>query len=98
ELEPRQVWGIAAPTLVRLPPVRRTMAARGTSPGAGPAAVATADGFERLLELLLAGASRELLIARLGQALATASRQVRTLEQRVGPALGADLVRVQRVL
>ncbi len=98
ELEPAQVWGVAAPRLVALPAVRRTLAARATTPGAGGAATLTADAFEGLLEQLLAAASRELLITRLGAALAAASRQVRTLEQRVTPQLEAELSRVERVL
>jgi V/A-type H+-transporting ATPase subunit D len=98
ELEPTQVWGVAAPRLVALPPVRRTLAARATTPGAGASATLAADDFEGLMERLLAAASRELLIARLGTALAAASRQVRTLEQRVAPHLRAELGRIGRVL
>jgi V/A-type H+-transporting ATPase subunit D len=98
ELEARQVWGVAAPLLVRLPAVRRTLAARGTSTGAGPSAIGAADAFEGLVDLLLGAASRELLIERLGGALAAASRQVRTLEQRVAPVLAAEIGRVRRVL
>jgi V/A-type H+-transporting ATPase subunit D len=98
ELEPTQVWGVATPRLVKLPPVRRTLAARAATPGAGTSAVRAADDFEGLVERLLAAASRELLIARLGAALAAASRQVRTLEQRVAPHLQGELGRVERVL
>ena len=98
ELEPTQVWGIAAPRLVSLPAVRRTLAARAATPGAGASAVHAADEFEGLVERLLAAASRELLIARLGTALAAASRQVRTLEQRVAPHLRGELARVERAL
>ena len=98
QLEPAVVWGVAAPRLSALPPLRRTLAARGTAPGAGTAATETADAFEALLERLLAAASRELLITRLAGALAAATRQVRSLEQRVTPRLSGELLRVARVL
>jgi V/A-type H+-transporting ATPase subunit D len=98
ELEPTVVWGVAAPRLSTLPTVGRTLAARATTPGAGSAAVETADAFEALLERLLAAASRELLITRLAGALAAATRQVRSLEQRVAPRLSAELTRVARAL
>ena len=99
EVEPVQVWGVVAPQLVRLPPVRRTLAARATTPaGTGAAAVGAADAFESLIERLLAAASRELLVARLGAALAATSRQLHALERRVAPALEAELSRVARAL
>jgi V/A-type H+-transporting ATPase subunit D len=99
ELLPREVWGVAAPQLGETPPVRRTLAARGLGPaGQPPVAVETAAAFEGLVELLLAGASRELLITRLGAALAATSRQVQTLERRVAPRLAGELRRVERVL
>jgi V/A-type H+/Na+-transporting ATPase subunit D len=97
DVEPAVVWGVAAPRIASLPRVRRTLAARMATPSGG-ASTAAADAFESLLERLLAAASRELLIARLGAALATAARQVRTLEQRVAPRLAAELVRVERSL
>lgn len=80
ELEPTQVWGVAAPRLVELPAVRRTLAARATTPGAGASATHAADDFEGLVERLLAAASR----------------QVRTLEQRVAPHLRGELGRIER--
>jgi V/A-type H+/Na+-transporting ATPase subunit D len=54
--------------------------------------------FERLTELLLDAAPREMLIRRLGEALAQTSRQVNTLERRVAPGIRRDIATVRRVL
>jgi V/A-type H+-transporting ATPase subunit D len=99
EIEPGSVWGTAVSTIVRRPTIARTLAARGTAPGmTGPATVRAATEFERLTELLLDAAPREMLIRRLGEALAQTSRQVNTLERRVAPALAAEMTAVRRAL
>ena len=99
EIEPRSVWGIAASTIVRRPPLARTLGARGTAPGTtGPRTVRAATEFERLAELLLDAAPREMLIRRLGGALSQTSRQVNMLERRVAPDLRAEMVGVRRAL
>jgi len=88
ELQAAQVWGLSATEILERPPVKRSVAARGTPPGsAGLAAVAAADEMETLVDMLLAAASAELLLQRLGEALVQTSRQVNTLEQRVTPNL-----------
>jgi vacuolar-type H+-ATPase subunit D/Vma8 len=66
--------------------------------GVSAAAAETASAFEELAELLLAAANREALLRRLGEALARTSRQVNTLERRLGPALRADLASIRRTL
>jgi V/A-type H+-transporting ATPase subunit D len=99
EMEPGSVWGIAVSTIVHRPALARTLGARGTAPGStGPAAVRAATEFERLIELLLDAAPREMLIRRLGDALSQTSRQVNTLERRIAPELRSDMVGVRRVL
>lgn len=99
EIEPGSVWGIPVSTIVRRPPLARTLGARGTAPGmTGPATVRAATEFERLVELLLDAAQREMLIRRLGDALAQTSRQVNTLERRVAPGLERQMTRVRRAL
>jgi V/A-type H+-transporting ATPase subunit D len=93
------VWGIPIARIVRRPPLVRSVAARGLPPGtAGPATVRAAAEFERLTELLLDAAPREMLLRRLGEALAQTSRQVNTLERRVTPALERRLAAVRRAL
>ena len=57
-----------------------------------------ATEFERLTELLLDAAPREMLIRRLGEALSQTSRQVNTLERRVAPELRRDMAGVRRTL
>lgn len=99
ELEPGSVWGVVVSRIVSHPPIARTLGARGTAPaGTGLAAERAAAGFERLTELLLDAAPREMLLRRLGQALARTSRQVRTLEHRVSPRLQGDIARVRLAL
>ena len=99
EVEPGSVWGVVVSRIVSLPPVARTLGARGTAPaGTGPAAAQAATEFEHLTELLLDAAPREMLLRRLGQALAQTSRQVHSLEHRLTPRLRGDVARVRQVL
>jgi len=67
-------------------------------PGISGSAEEAASAFEELTELLLDAANREALLRRLGEALARTSRQVNTLERRLGPALRADLGAIRRTL
>jgi V/A-type H+-transporting ATPase subunit D len=99
EIEPHSVWGMPVATIQRRPVLVRTLAARGTAPGGtGPAAAEAAARFEALTELLLDAAPREMMLRRLGGALAQTSRQVNTLEQRLAPDLLAGMARVRRAL
>ena len=98
DLVPGSVWGVAVSRLTERPQVARTPAARGTPATAGPTVLATAARFEALADLLLDAAPREMLLRRLGDALARTSRQVNTLERRLAPDLVADIGRVRRAL
>jgi V/A-type H+-transporting ATPase subunit D len=94
-----QVWGIPVAEIVERPTIHRTLTARGLPPGSAAGAVTdAADAFETLVELLLDAANREALLRRLGDALARTSRQVNTLERRVGPALQSGLTAIRRTL
>jgi len=99
EIKPRTVWGIAASDIVSTPALGRTLGARGAAPGStGPAASEAAAQFEILAALLLDAAPREMLVRRLGEALARTSRQLNTLDQRVAPGLRDHIAVVQRTL
>lgn len=99
ELRRTEIWGVEAAEITDRPPVRRSLPARGTHPGAtGPGAAAAADAFERLVELLLDAATREARLRRLGDALARTSRQLNTLEQRVLPRMERRIREIQRTL
>lgn len=83
-----RVWGLAVGSVTEAPTIERTLEARGTAPGpTGPTAIEAAQAFETLTQLLLEAAPREMLLRRLGQAVAQTSRQVRALERRVEPDL-----------
>jgi V/A-type H+-transporting ATPase subunit D len=99
EIAAGSVWGIPVSTIVRRPPLARTLGARGTPPGTtGPATVRAATLFERLTEQLLDAAPQEMLIRRLGDALSQTSRQVNILERRVAPALRRGMSTVRHAL
>ena len=99
DVEPGSMWGIVVSRIVARPTVARTLAARATAPGpTGPAASGAAAEFERLADLLLEAAPREMLIRRLGDALAQTSRRVNTLERRVAPGLHTAIVGIRRAL
>jgi H(+)-transporting ATP synthase subunit D len=98
-LSPGSVWGITVTHIAGRPPVARSIAARGVSPAStGITAVRGMERFERLAELLLDAAPREMLLRRLGEALARTSRQVHTLERRLSPQLQRDIGRVRLAL
>jgi V/A-type H+/Na+-transporting ATPase subunit D len=99
EIREAQVWGIAVAELLQRPTIRRTLAARGTPPPtATPVTTQTTTAFEELTELLLDAANREALLRRLGEALSRTSRQVNTLERRLGPTLEAQRAGIRRTL
>ena len=94
-----ELWGVTTGTVERVTPVRRSLSGRAQAPGlTGAAAAVASDRFEALLEQLLDAASSELLLRRLAEALARTSRQVNTLERRVGPELAASVRRIRGVL
>lgn len=99
DIRPGHVWGIPTSTVARKPAIRRTLAARGTAPGATSlAAAAAATEFETLADLLIDAAPRELLLRRLGDALARTSRQVNGLERRIAPEVEAEAARIRATL
>jgi len=99
ELEHRQVWGIAVPSIVSHTPIQRTLTSRATAASSvGPAAAQAATEFERLIELVLESLPKEQLVRRLGIALSKATRQVNTLQLRVEPSLTAELSSLKRML
>ena len=94
----RVVWGVPVADLEATGPIVRTLAARGLLPGSVPATVEAAEAFERLTDLLVRAAPREMLLRRLGEALAQTTRQVNRLERRVAPDLRREAARVRSAL
>ncbi|MGZ6081468.1 MAG: V-type ATP synthase subunit D [Myxococcaceae bacterium] len=94
----RVVWGVPVADLEARGPIVRTLAARGLPPGSVPAAVEAAEAFERLTDLLVRAAPREMLLRRLGEALSQTTRQVNRLERRVAPGLRRQAARVRSAL
>ena len=99
ELDVQRMWGVAVPVLRDLPECERDLAARATAPGpTGPAVFEAANRFEALLAELLQAVAREARVRAVGAALARASRQLHTLEQRVAPELTAQIVATAHAL
>lgn len=99
ELRSGQVWGVPLAEILTRAPVARTFEARGVpAVSTSGAAIEATTAFEELVEALLEAANRETLLRRLGEALATTSRQVNTLERRLNPTLQADLTRIRQTL
>ncbi len=99
EVRPVDAWGVRAAEVDVRTVVRRSASARGTTAAmAGPAVTEAADRYEEVVADLLNAASRELLVRRLGDALATTSRQVNTLERRVAPRIEEWITLVTRGL
>jgi V/A-type H+-transporting ATPase subunit D len=79
--------------------VRRTLEARGTPPGSTQTqTVAATDAFELLVELLIEAAPSEVRVARLAAAVATTSRHLRLLRERVEPRLMGQIAGVTHTL
>lgn len=99
DIRPAEIWGIPVSELAASPVLRRTLGARATAPGlTGPAAAEAAAEFEDFAGLLLEAAPRELVLRRLGEALALTSRQVNTLEQRLLPQVRSQITFTRRAL
>ena len=99
EIRARQVLGISVSDITSRPPLARTLGARGTPPASVNLATAeAARQFEVFTDLLLDAAPREMLIRRLGEALAQTSRQVNSLDRRVAPDLRAQMATMRRTL
>jgi V/A-type H+-transporting ATPase subunit D len=99
DIRPAEIWGIPVSELAASPVLRRTVGARATAPGlTGPAAAEAAAEFEVFAGLLLEAAPRELVLRRLGEALALTSRQVNTLEQRLLPQVRSQITFTRRAL
>ena len=94
----RMVWGVPVADLETTGPIVRTLGARGVPPGPVPVVVEAAEAFERLTDLLVRAAPREMLLRRLGEALAQTTRQVNRLEHRVAPGLRRQAARVRSAL
>jgi V/A-type H+-transporting ATPase subunit D len=94
----RRVWGVPTASLSS-PPLARAADERGTSPASwGPSGVEAARRHELALEILLRIASRELLLARLGEEIQETSRRINGLEQLVLPALRGEAARIEAAL
>lgn len=99
EIRTGHVWGIAVADITSRPPLARTLGARGTPPsGVSVATAEAAKQFEVFTDLLLDAAPREMLIRRLGEALAQTSRQVNSLDRRVAPELRSQMATMRRTL
>ncbi len=99
EVRPAQVWGLAVSDVTERPALVRTLDARGLAPGdVGVAVEEAARRYEQFAELLIEAAPREQRVRRLSDAVATTSRRLRTLEQRVAPTLESQIVSVRRDL
>ena len=99
EIEPAQVWGIPVTDLVGQVPLQRMIDARGVSPATtGSATTEAARRFEVLAERLLEVAAAEQRLRRISDAVGEVSRHLRTLEQRVAPALAVQIGTLKRAL
>jgi V/A-type H+-transporting ATPase subunit D len=99
EVQPARVWGVPVSDVVTQPRMARTVESRAVAPGtAGPAATLAASRYEELADLLIEAAPHEQRVRRLSEAVARASRQLRTLEQHLAPRIARQIAVVRRQL
>ncbi|HVP66730.1 MAG TPA: V-type ATP synthase subunit D [Anaeromyxobacteraceae bacterium] len=98
EVTHRRVWGVPVPR-IEAPRLSRHPAARGISPlTTALSAQEAARLHEEALEVLLAIASRELYLRRLGEEIQDTSRRINALEQLLVPRLDREAGRVEQAL
>lgn len=98
EVSLRKVWGVPTPELEAPSLVRAPESRGGTPRERGLASSEAALRHELALDALLAVASREILLRRLGDEIRETSRRVNALEQEVLPALAREARRIARAL
>jgi V/A-type H+/Na+-transporting ATPase subunit D len=99
DVTPAQIWGVRVADVAPVDRVRRTLDARSTAPGSTRRElVAAADAYEALVDLVIAAAPSEIRVARLAEAVASTSRQLRLLRERVEPRLSGQIARVVHTL
>ncbi|HTR76697.1 MAG TPA: V-type ATP synthase subunit D [Gemmatimonadaceae bacterium] len=99
EMRSASVWGIPVSEIVECPSLARTLDARQTAPTLlGLSGSTAALRYERLTELLIEAGPGEQRMQRIGDAVAATTRRLRTLEQRVVPALRRQVAAVRREL
>lgn len=99
ELQPATVWGIPVSDVTARPQLGRSLPARALAPAtAGPTASSAASRYETLADLLVDAAPREQRLRRLGDAVARAGRQLRTLEHQLAPRVVRQIAAVRRQL
>jgi V/A-type H+/Na+-transporting ATPase subunit D len=94
----RRVWGVPVPRLEPPRLVRPHGERGGPISGVSLSALDAARRHEESLEILLAIASRELHLRRLGAEIRDTSRRINALEQLLVPRLARELSRVESVL
>ncbi len=98
EVTHRRVWGVPVPS-VSAPRLRRGADARGASPvGAGLSSIEAAGRHEDAVEVLLAIASLEFHLRRLGEEIQETSRRINALEQLLVPRLSREARRIGQAL
>lgn len=92
------IWGLTIPS-IELGPLRKSPDARGLSALDTPCQILEmADAYEDLLERLLATASREIRLKRLGEEIRKVNRRINALEQTLIPALARQKNRISQAL
>ncbi len=97
-IEERKIWGVKLPEIEAQNMVRSPMT-RGYSPFSVSARVdMTTEAFEKVLDLILKMAPREIRLKKLGAEIKKTTRRVNALEQKLIPELKSQVAFIRQVL
>ncbi len=98
EVEEKKLWGVRLPEIESKEGVR-TAVTRGYSPTSITARVGlTADAFEKVLDLIVRMAPKEIELKKIGNEIKKTTRRVNALEQRLIPELKHQVAFIRQIL
>ena len=98
DIRVKNIWGINIPEIDKKALVR-SMDARDMSPvGEGALSMETAKDFEKAVDAVVAMASSEIRLKRLGEEIKADTRRINALEELVMPSIRYNIKAIERVL
>ncbi|MBD3305588.1 V-type ATP synthase subunit D [candidate division KSB3 bacterium] len=98
QIEEKSLWGVVVPEVEKVS-YARSFLERGVSPTGTTSRIdEVAEGFERIVDLVIEMAPTEIQLKRLGQEIQKTTRRIHTLEQQLIPSLEQEVRAIQHTL
>lgn len=98
DVKVKNIWGINVPAIEQKAFVRATDARDISPAGEGTLATQAAKGFERVLDAVVAIASCEIRLKRVGEEIRADTRKINALEEVLMPSIKNGIKAIERVL